>query len=256
MKVFGNYARYYDLIYTDKDYTAESRYIHELLQVHAPHAKTVLDLGCGTGRHDVLLTEQGYHVHGVDMSEQMLTEAERRRSELNPCISELLSFSYGDVRNVRLEQEFDAVVSLFHVMSYQTSNEDLLSAFQTAASHLKSGGVFLFDCWYGPAVLTDRPEVRVKRLEDEVIEVVRIAEPEMHANENIVNVNYQILIRDKASEAVKVLRETHRMRYLFKPEVELLLKNSGFKMEGCCEFLTDREPGFNTWSVCFIGRKL
>ena len=50
----------------------------------------------------------------------------------------------------------------------------------TAAKHLKPNGVFIFDFWYGPGVLTDPPVVRLKRLENEEIEVLRIAEPVMH----------------------------------------------------------------------------
>ncbi len=64
-KVFENYSQYYDLLYQDKDYIAESEFIHSLIQKFANNAKTVLDLGCGTGRHDILLSQQGYDVTGV-----------------------------------------------------------------------------------------------------------------------------------------------------------------------------------------------
>jgi hypothetical protein len=38
MSVFAAYSRYYDLLYRDKDYAAEARYVHELVQRHHPAA--------------------------------------------------------------------------------------------------------------------------------------------------------------------------------------------------------------------------
>ena len=74
------------------------------------------------------------------------------------------------------------MIALFHVLSYQTSNADAQAMFETAATHIETGGIFLFDCWYGPAVLTDRPETRVKRAEDDTVEIIRIAESVMFPN--------------------------------------------------------------------------
>jgi hypothetical protein len=82
--------------------------------------------------------------------------------------------------------------------------------------------VFLYDYWYGPAVLTQKPEVRVKRLEDNKIRVTRIAEPVINVNENIVTVNYTVFIEDKTTGLVKQVNESHRMRYLFLPELTYL----------------------------------
>ena len=146
------------------------------------------------------------------------------------------------------------MLSLFHAISYQTTNEDLLAAFETVKQHLKPGGIFIFDVWYGPAVLSDRPTVRVKRLEDEEIQVTRIAEPVMYANENWVDVNYQVFIRDKESDGVEELKESHRMRYLFKPELDLLLQQTDMKEITCGEWMSDLEPEVNTWGVYWIAR--
>lgn len=249
MSVFDKYSYYYNLLYRDKDYAGEADYIDSLIKRYKPDAKSILDLGCGTGRHAALLAQTGYKVHGIDMSKDMLAVANESTD------GEHIVFSCDDVRLARLDKTFDVVVSLFHVISYQTSNDDLLKAFTTAYEHLNPGGVFIFDCWYGPAVLSDRPTVRVKRLEDEAIEVIRLAEPVMHANENLVDVNYHVTIRSKADGTEEVITETHRMRYLFKPEVDLLLGETGFKIEGFFEDMTGNEPGYGTWNVVFVGRK-
>jgi len=103
-------------------------------------------------------------------------------------------------------------------------------------------------------VLSDRPTVRVKRLEDEEILVTRIAEPVMYPNDNWVDVNYQIFIRDKSSGSVEEVKELHRMRYLFQPEVSLLLAESGLTLIDSAEWLTNQPSGFNTWGTYFIGK--
>jgi SAM-dependent methyltransferase len=247
MTVFGDYARYYNLLYRDKDYVGETEYVASLLQRFCPEANRIIELGSGTGRHAGLLSRKGYAVHGVEMSSEMLAQA-RSVSAVN----ENLTFSQGDIRNVRLQTTFDAALSLFHVISYQTTNNDLLAAFRTAREHLSSGGIFIFDCWYGPAVLTERPSVRIKRVADEEIEVTRLVEPELHSNGNVVDVHYHMFVRDKATNAVTELREMHRMRYLFQPEIELLLEQAGFRLVHCEEWMTGKTIGTLTWGACFI----
>ena len=249
MSVFGSYSRYYDLLYKDKDYAAEAEYVHGLISRHCSGAKTILDLGCGTGRHAQLFAHQGYSVTGLDRSEQMLETA---RAASHGPIPEYLE---GDLRSARLGRQFDVVVSLFHVMSYQTSNADLRGAFATVREHLRPGGLFLFDCWYGPAVLTQRPQVRIQRLEDEQVSVTRLAEPLMRPNENLVDVNYQIFIEDKLSGRMDQLSETHTMRYLFVPEIQLLFESAGLSLLNCTEFMSTKEPSLESWNVMFLGTR-
>lgn len=247
MSVFNEYARYYDLLYRDKDYAGETEYVHGLIQAHFPGAQSVLNLGCGSGRHDREMVKKGYKLTGVDLSEEMLASA---RSAAQPVSS--LAYVQGDVRTVRLANTFDVVISLFHVVSYQATNQDLLAAFATARRHLNPGGIFIFDCWYGPGVLTDRPTVRVKELEDDDISVTRIAQPVMHPNENVVDVNYRMFLRGKSSGNVREICETHRMRYLFLPEIRQLLSLSGFELEASEEWLTAAPLSFTSWSAVFV----
>lgn len=255
MSVFDAYAQYYDLLYEDKNYSAEAGFVAALLKRYAPSAHQLLELGCGTGIHAELLHRSGYGVHGIDFSEEMLKVAASRAVE-SVDGQPGLSFSCADITRYRAQREFDAVISLFHVISYQTTDTALLEAFATAAAHLRPGGVFVFDCWYGPAVLTERPEVRVKRLRNEQIEVTRIAEPELYPNRNKVDVNYQVYIRDAISGRIEALSETHHMRYLFYPEIEAVCRQSGFEIITAAEWMTDREPGFDTWGVYFVVRRL
>jgi len=253
--VFDAYASYYDLLYQDKDYAAEAEYVSSHIRNSAPDATRILELGCGTGAHAEYLARMGYTVHGVDMSEAMLVRAESRRALLPPDLAARMSFSMGDVRTVRTGKTYDAVISLFHVMSYQNSNEDLAAAFATAKVHLENNGVFLFDFWYGPAVLTQKPEVRVKRLENSDIKVTRIAEPVMHAAENVVDVNYTVFIEIKSSGKVEQVSEKHSMRYWFLPELLNFSDEVTWTDRHDFGWMEQRKLHQNDWAGVFIMKK-
>lgn len=254
MTHFKRYAAYYDLLYRDKDYRAEVDYIAGLLERHAPGCRRVLELGSGTGRHAALLAEGGYSMHCVDASEQMLAMARERLKDLPDEIADRLEVHAGDARTYRAGRQFDAVISLFHVASYQVENEDLLAMFATAAMHLQDGGVFVFDCWYGPAVISDRPVVKTLETENDALHVSRHTTPVMHAESNTVDVNFRVTITDKHDSTQEELAELHRMRYLFTPEVRHFLELNGFTLERAEHWMTGSEPGYDTWYVTYIAR--
>ncbi len=254
MENFGLYSHYYDLLYKDKNYPAEVEYICSLLKKYTSkgQCKSVLELGCGTGIHAELISRRGLTVHGVELSQSMLDVAIER----SKAATGELSFSRGDARDYRVEKQFDAVISLFHVLSYQTRQDDLRSMLKTASDHLDDGGVLVFDFWYGPAVLWQRPTLRVKRLENERVSVVRIAEPVLHDANNVVDVNYTIFAEDRISGQIEKLVETHRMRYFFLAELDDELSRAGFARLMAEEWLTGAMPSKKTWGVTLVAKKL
>lgn len=252
---FAHYSPYYDLLYSDKDYRAEVNYLRTLIDEHARGpVHSLLELGCGTGIHAGLMASQGLNVLGVDLSAEMLNEA-RARAVTQGLDVARLSFDQGDARSFRAPQCFDVVASLFHVLSYQTTEADLQAMMQTATVHLEPDGLFVFDFWYGPAVLWQRPAVRAKRLVNERIEITRLAEPVIHDHDNTVDVNYTVFIKDNDSGQMQEIKETHCMRYLFLPEIDRLLEANGFERVGAEEWLTRKVPSFDSWGVCVVARK-
>ena len=251
MDKFNLYAKYYDLLYKDKDYQAEVTYVNTLFEKFTSNSVgNILDLGCGTGIHANLFTKFGYQIDGVDISPKMIEQAKETFAN-----NKALQFYESDITDFEIKKKYDVVTSLFHVMSYQNNTADLIKSFSTAYNHLKDDGLFIFDFWYGPAVLTDRPEHRVKVLENQLIHVERHARPELHVNENSVDVNYEITILDKISQSKQIIKETHAMRYFFMKELVFYLGHVGFKMLDFFEWMTFKKPDTNSWNVVVIAKK-
>lgn len=256
-RVFGTlYADYYELLYKDKDYAGEVEYLVELLgQVGVRSeagVRSILELGCGTGRHAELLAGRGYSVYGVDRSTDML-ETARRRGAGNPH----LTFSLGDVTSVEVGKHFDVVLSLFHVLSYQISNSEVEAMFRTASNHLKPGGTVVFDFWHGPGVLTDRPAVRVRRFEGQDVTVLRISEPTMHPELDAVDVNFTVQIRRKGEAMVTEAQEAHRMRYFAVPELEYFMAKTGLELVSAVPWMkTEGNLGCGDWYGVVVGRRI
>jgi SAM-dependent methyltransferase len=253
-KAFQRYSHYYDLLYRDKDYAAEVDYVARTLRSVVPNVRRLLEFGSGTGRHGRLLATQGFDVLGIERSETMVAEA-RRGAPSGWPIGGSFNCQQGDIRTIKLASAFDAVISLFHVVSYQTCNLDLIATFTNAARHLHEGGIFFFDVWHGPAVLCERPVVRVKRAEDENTRITRIAEPKLDVNAGVVTVSYTILAESKHEPNLTTFEEHHHMRYLFPSEIQFLAHQSGFSMLHTEEFLTGKAPSERSWGVTYLLKK-
>jgi SAM-dependent methyltransferase len=250
MTVFKEYASYYNLLYRDKDYSSEVEYIYSFIEKYHPGAESILNLGCGTGNHDVLFYNKGFKILGIDLSEQMIEIAKKKR------VSSKLEFLCSDATKYHSEKKFDIILSLFHVINYQTSEESLNEFFKVASVNLHQNGLFIFDSWYGPAVLNDLPKYKSKEIEDQSLSIKRVTTPILHVNKNIAQIDFDISIREKASNIYSQIHETHLMRFLFNPEVEALAKKNGFEILEFNKWMGTESPDINSWYVFYCLRKI
>jgi SAM-dependent methyltransferase len=249
--VFADYAPWYDLLYEDKQYSSEVEFVERRLRDHGVTPGKVLDLGCGTGLHAIEFARRGWRVAGVDLSEEMIAKAKRRAAQAGLAIP----FRQGDACIAGPEHDFDTVVSLFHVASYQNDRERLEALFRTAHAALKPGGVFLFDYWYGGAVLSQGVETRVKVVERSPLRLTRIAQSEHDELNATVFVNYTLFCEDTDRSTIHRVDETHRMRYWFPFEIEASLKACGLQPAGNYAWLSDAAPNSKVWAAYSIARK-
>lgn len=251
----AQYADIYDALYREKDYPRESAFVLDCMRaVGLPEGARILDIGCGTGRHAVLLAQQGLSVCGMDASSAMLSLAEKRRFELAPALQNRLSFFEGDARDFSRGSEFDGAVSLFHVMSYMANEGDIGSALRMARRHLRKGAPFLFDFWYGPAVEAAPPEHRERDIDKDGHRIKRITTPSWDRKRHVIDIKFQVQDEDSASGETRHGTETHCMRYFFGDEIGQELSQCGFAMVEIGEWLTRKPPTADSFGVYALAR--
>ena len=251
MNTFEKYADFYDSLYEDKSYRQECNFVKHVFETYSEKkVNSILDLGCGTGSHALPFADMGYAVTGVDISENMLDIARKKASDQKKQIV----FVQQDIKYLKLPQKFDAAVAMFAVMGYQTTNQSFEDTLTSVHRHLNTGGLFIFDVWFGPAVLTQKPTDRVKIIEQKDKKIIRYAHPVLNIINHTVEVNYTVL-EIAGDRIVTETKESHLMRFFFYQELKYFLEKKGFEVLKICPFMDlDGEVDENVWNIIVIAR--
>lgn len=137
--MYESTARYYDLIHSWKNYAADVERIMSLVDSERPTAVTLLDAGCGTGRHLELLRDR-FDVAGTDGSQAMLDVARGRLGREVPLVQD-------DLRTFDMGRHFDVAVCLFGGLCLLRTLGDAGRAMRNMAKHLSPGGLLLIEPW-------------------------------------------------------------------------------------------------------------
>jgi len=248
--VFGkDYSSSYDLLYEEKDYDGECNLIEKIMKKYSKiPVHSILDLGCGTGNHSLRLAERGYQVTGVDRSKEMLDIAKEKAGKKNVTFS----LYQSDIREFNQPEKYDAIIMMFAVLGYQQENDDVLAALKTVSKHLKVGGVFICDLWYGPAVLNQKPGERVRVIERGDTKIIRVSSGLLDSYRHLVNVNFHLWTIER-DRILAETQEDHTMRFFFPQELSLLFNVSGLKIQRIGAFPDiETDPGEETWNICTV----
>ena len=246
--VFSEYSDFYDLYYADKDYAAEVDFVLELAARFGNTPMTLLDMGCGTGRHLEEFVKRGLKCDGFDLSAEMLSHARKRLAGTGVNLSE------GNLTDFENGKQYDIVVSMFAVMGYLTSNNKLLAGLETARKHLKEDGVFIFDGWFGPAVLAQGPEKRRHEYREGENLVLREVTPRLDSVQQTVTVHYEVSVQ-RDGRIMKQTQEDHIMRFMFVQEIALAMKMAELNLVFFCPFLeANGYLSTGSWNVTFVAR--
>jgi SAM-dependent methyltransferase len=253
MPVFDHqYADQYDALYLEKDYAGECDLIEAALGRFGNHAEAVLDIGCGTGSHVLELARRGYACTGVDLSQSMLDVA--RAKVESSQFAHTPEWLRGDARTFSVSRPFDLAVMMFAVISYLTSNEDIVQALRNIRQHLKPGALFMCDFWYGPAVLSVRPSERVRELVSSTGKVIRAAKTTVDSFTQTADVSFR-LWTIAGDRLIGETDEVHRMRYFFAQELTMMMTLADFDVRHISAFPSlDAPVTDQTWNAFMIAQ--
>lgn len=151
---------YYHILYKNRDYKEAEVFIDNLIDYLKPakHA-CFLDVACGKGRHSIYLNKKGFHVIGIDLSENNIKKASKKATEY-------LQFKVQDMREPFKSSTFDYVLNLFTSFGYFKEEGDNQRVLDAAFKDLKKGGTLILDFFNAKCVLNALMPEETKTCED------------------------------------------------------------------------------------------
>lgn len=209
LRFSSSYALAYDLLNEGKPYQDEVDFVLKIYKSHNPIGelpRNVLDLGCGSGMHLSMFPSDTKKT-GVDISESMLDVAKKRETPN----ATYLQTKIGDFQT---KSKFDLVYSLFHVISYQTTEMDLDRSLATIRNSLSDNGLAVFDFWHRAAWDQDPPVTRMTVKKNSLVEVKRVSSPTVDWVSGLVSIDMDIFVHKTKMEdyVYEHLSEHHEMR--------------------------------------------
>ena len=141
MDAYHALAASYARLTNDVDYEATVEFYMQILEREGLRPRTAVDLACGTGSVTKILAQKGYDVVGVDMSEDMLTQAFQKVQDME-CPPRFICQS---LQQLYLPRGVDMAVCALDSLDYITDPEDCAEAIRRTYKVLNPGGIFIFD---------------------------------------------------------------------------------------------------------------
>jgi ubiquinone/menaquinone biosynthesis C-methylase UbiE len=216
-QLFDNYARQYDKECFVRGTAGECDFIENEID-HDKNTK-IIDIGCGTGRHAIELTQRGYRVTGIDLSASQLKRAREKAKARQVEID----FQKCDARDLPFENEFDLAIMLceggFPLMETDEMNFTIL---KNAAKALKANGKLIFTTLNGLYPLFHS----VKEFYESVAQEGRAQYNDCSFDLMTFRDHHTTVIEDDAGNKKEI---TSNERYYVPSEITWLLKSLGFQ---------------------------
>ena len=218
MDAYKNLAASYDRLTNDVDYEATVAFYEEILRREGLSPRTVVDLACGTGSVTEILARKGYRVTGVDMSEEMLTEAAMKTMDME----QPPMYSCQLLQELRLPRGVDMAVCALDSLDYILDPADCKEAIRRAYKALNPGGIFIFD--------VNTPE-KLRAMDDQVFldeddDVYCVWRGEFDEETNICSYGMDLFQRE--GNMWRRSFEEHREYAYSQEQLTEFLKDAGF----------------------------
>ncbi len=176
----------------------------------------VLELGIGTGRIALPLSERGVEVHGIDGSATMV---EKLRAKPG---GDTIPVAMGDFADVGVEGKYTVIYIPFNTIFALLTQEDQLRCFRNAASRLTDDGIFVFDAFVPDLARFDRHQrVGVEAHDPDAVRL----EASMHdpVEQNITS--RHLVLSEKGTKFYPL-----KIRYAWPSELDLMARLAGLRL--------------------------
>ncbi len=217
--MYKELAKYYDLIYSWKDYKGEVSKIKELVKKYKKSdGNKLLDVGCGTGKHLEYLKDD-FSCTGTDINAEMLDIAKENVSDV--------IFTLADMITLKLKDKFDIILCLFSSIGYVKTYPNLKKTIINFANHLEKGGVIIIEPWFTKDTYwVGHPGMTTYDGED--IKIARLNTAKLEDGLSVMEMHHLIVERN---EDVKYFVDRHELG-LFEIEKCLeIMAEAGLKTE-------------------------
>jgi ubiquinone/menaquinone biosynthesis C-methylase UbiE len=213
--MFSKSAQWYDAIYSFKDYQQEANAVITLLKKEHPHAKTLLDVACGTAEHDTYFSKV-YKVDGFDLNPEFVKIASRKNPESHYFVADMTDFE--------LNKTYDIILCLFSSIGYVRTLDNVVKALICFKKHLNKGGILLVEPWFTPDTWKTDSPVHMLTAEVGEAKICRMNVSEREGALSIVNFHYLL----GSSKGIQYLTERHELGLFSISEMKNAFKDAGF----------------------------
>lgn len=132
----------YDFVMSHVDYAYWAEYVYELIRLHQPQARTILELGCGTGSLATMLQPKGdFRYLATDISAEMINVGRHKAEEEGVEVR----FERVDFTDFEIDQPVDVILLLYDGLNYLLEIDPIRNLMRCVYSALADGGIFIVD---------------------------------------------------------------------------------------------------------------
>jgi ubiquinone/menaquinone biosynthesis C-methylase UbiE len=215
--LYRELARYYDLIYSFKDYRKEVVRIKALISKYRKsEGKDLLDVACGTGHHLNYLKEE-FSCMGVDISNDILEIA---RNNVKGVV-----FKQADMITLNLGREFDVITCLFSSIGYLKTYANLRKTVRNFSKHLKKGGIVLIEPWFTKSTyIPGYPHMDTYSSKE--LKIARLNVSELRGSLSVMDMHYLVAEKNKD---VKHFVDRHELGLFEIQKTLAIMKETGLR---------------------------